>query len=727
MSEQTDPGVSGTCDQLLFLLFALLAVAVPLAYQSQAVAVAYYAKLVVFQAALLCLCGVWTIAGGARPGRSIPVRSPFILPVVLYLFLAVASSLQAVNRVESLVQISHHLSLTFLFLVLVHRVQPADVPRYLVPIAVGGGLVACIGIVQYLGLGLLWIPSAGMPSATLGYRNFAAMAILLALPAGLFLFSDSETERSSWLWGVCCTAMLVFLVYTRTRGAWLGLGLAGLVTAAGSRFIRSPGTESIQDWWSHRRGVIAVGAGLVVVFSALPPKMGDIGIVRQRPEKTGIGQTMASVLTPQGDKDRLTLWGHTWEMIQDRPLVGVGIGNWQFVYPLYDAGQTIDTSALPRRPHNDYLWIWSELGLPGILVHVWILCLAVYQATRLAARARDSRRYRLALCLGLAVLAIAGDAVFSFPRERITPSVYLWSTLAFLAVLGKDHCRSSGSRGLALAGAIPLGGLLLAALCLWVSIRAMAFDRHYARAVTHVDRQTWEGAVREASAAADLGIFDAQILLLRGVAHLAQRDYVHAAEDNERCLDYHPNFVNALNNLAVAYNGQGKHRKAVRALNRILGIDPGHVEVHANLGMAYQGLGRYDEAISEYKRAMERSPEQSELRYHLAVVYEREERLDDAASAYARILGDDPQNAKAHYRLGVVHQRQGIYHKAIHEFQQVLQADPDYLPAYFSLGEVFASQGDTARAIESFSTFMEKWAGDPKASEEAASRIEALK
>jgi len=725
MPEQTASGTPGTCDRLLFPLFALLAVAVPLAYQSQAVAVAYYSKLVVFQAALAGLCGAWLMAG---PSWHFRARSPFVLPVVLYLGIGVLSALQAVNRVEALVQISHQLSLTLLFLVLLHTVKPSDVPRYLVPIAVGGGMVACIGVVQYLGLGLLWIPSAGMPSATLGYRNFAAMAILLSLPAGAYLFTSAGRGRSAWFWGLCCAVMLVFLVYTRTRGAWIGLGLAVFVTAAGSRFIRRPGAGIAQAWWQRTKNVVAVAAGVVLVLSAIPPRMGDIGIVRQRPEKAGIGQTMASVLTAQGDKDRLTLWENTWEMIVDQPILGVGIGNWQFLYPLYDDGRTIDTSAMPRRPHNDYLWVWSELGLPGILVHIWILGLALVQAARLAARARhDDSRYRLALCLGLAVLAIAGDALFSFPRERITPSVYLWSTLAFLAVLSSETRGRAHPRDLRYALAVPWGAAALVVLCLGVSTRALAFDRHYARAAAHVEQHGWEGAIREATSALDLGIFDAQVLLLRGVAHLAQRDYVRAAEDNERCLEYHPNFVNALNNLAIAYNGQGGHEEAVRALDRILEIDPGHVEVHANLGVAYQGLGRYGEAIQAFERAMERSPEKAELRYHLAVVYEHEGNLEEAASVYARILGDDPQNAKAHYRLGVVHQKQGIHYKAIHEFEQALRADGGYLPAYFSIGEVSAIQGDTIRAIESFSTFMEKWAGDPKASEEAASRIEALK
>ena len=702
-----------------------MVVVVPLVYVTEVVSVAYTVKLLAFQAALFCLYAVWML----KPNGPTFLRtSPFTLPVALYLAATLLSIFQAVNRVEAVVQLSHQVALTFLFLVLLNQVRSRDLHRYLKPIAAVGALLGLIGILQYLGLDLLLqIPSSGMPSATLGYRNYAAMVMLLTLPIGLLLFLEARRRNSVRIWGGAVALMLTFLIYTRTRGAWIGLGGACLiagVTVLVLKWKASLPEAKDEAWWNNRAWAVIAAALAVVILSFLPPRMGKIGFEQQRPEKLGITQTMASVLTAEGDKSRLGLWKHTWKMIEDHPLFGVGAGNWQFVYPLYDKGEIITPTALPRRPHNDYLWITSELGLPGILIFLWILGLALLRSFRLAAGAKTPGEFWTPICLGLAVLAIMGDALFSFPRERITPSILFWSTLAFIAVLDAD--RRPALSGLNAWKTACTGGGILLVLCLWMAVRAFAFDRHYARAIAYANQNRWDRTIEETTTALHLGVFDSQVLLLRGLAHATVGNYSAAVEDNRRCLVYRPGFVNALNNLGIAYNGLKEYDKALDALHRLLQLDPDHVEVHANLGMAYKGLQRFDEAIAEFELALVRQPLNSEVRYRLATVYEQQDDPERAAEIYARILGDDFQHAGAHYRLGVINQNREFYDKAIHELQQTLLVDPAYLPAHFSLGEVYALQGDTARAIESYSAFLKAWQGSPKAAQRVKDRLETL-
>jgi O-antigen ligase len=58
-------------------------------------------------------------------------------------------------------------------------------------------------------------------------------------------------------------------------------------------------------------------------------------------------------------------------MALDHILLGVGLGNWNAFYPRYDQGDVLHIQSAPRRPHNDYLWILSELELLGFLSFVW--------------------------------------------------------------------------------------------------------------------------------------------------------------------------------------------------------------------------------------------------------------------------------------------------------------------------------------------------------------------
>lgn len=58
----------------------------------------------------------------------------------------------------------------------------------------------------------------------------------------------------------------------------------------------------------------------------------------------------------------------TWSMIQDAPFLGGGLGSFATLYDQKsDEMGTIKT----QNPHNEYLHIWSELGLVGLLAFLW--------------------------------------------------------------------------------------------------------------------------------------------------------------------------------------------------------------------------------------------------------------------------------------------------------------------------------------------------------------------
>lgn len=724
---QPSQNLTSSFDWPFYLSFTGMVVIVPLVFSTEVVSVAYTTKFLAFQTTLSCLYLVYILKW--KSTNFYPLgTSPLTLPIGLYLAVTLFSILQAVNPVEAIFQLSHQVSLTFLFIILFTRIRSHELHQYLKPIACIGTLLSLIGILQYLGYNLLQqIPSAGMPSATLGYRNYAAMTLLLTIPVGLFLFLDAPRVWEIRVWGGSIALMCTFLIYTRTRGAWIGLIGACLIILITILFLNRrqflPKKQN-KDLVNHRIYTIISASVVVLILSFLPPRMGEIGFEHQRPEKLEITQTITSMLTPEGDKSRILLWENTWKMIQDHPLFGVGTGNWQSIYPSYDKGKVITSTALPRRPHNDFLWITSELGLPGILSFLWILGVALLRSLHLASSAKTHRDFYIPICLGLAILSIMGQALFSFPRERITPSVFFWSTLAFIAVLDAKQYQPLPLRRT--EKILHLGGITLVTLCLLIGARAFTFDRHYALAITYANQNHWDKTIEETTSALSQGIFDPQILLFRGLAYTTLGNYTAAVEDNQKCLVYRPSFVNALNNLGISYNSLKEHDKALKTLNRILKINPDHSEVHANLGTAYLGLKRYEEAILEFKLALSRHPFNSELRYQLATVYELQGNPDQASEHYTRILGNDFQHAGAHYRLAVINQNQGFYDKAIHELNQTLQVDPTYLPTHFSLGEIYALQRDTTKAINSYKNFLKFWKGDHKISQLVNGRIRML-
>jgi hypothetical protein len=69
---------------------------------------------------------------------------------------------------------------------------------------------------------------------------------------------------------------------------------------------------------------------------------------------------------------RLQLWKHTIQVVEDFPLWGVGIGEFNFALAKYSPGYTWGTIET-FHPHNYFLQIAAEMGLIGLYAFLWVL------------------------------------------------------------------------------------------------------------------------------------------------------------------------------------------------------------------------------------------------------------------------------------------------------------------------------------------------------------------
>lgn len=655
-------------DKAFDLSLIALLVSVPLVWSSKFAFVAYYPKLLALHVGLALLYLVWLFK---HPPRTPFAASALTLPIALYTAIAALSFFQAVNRVETVVHLSHRIAMLLLFLVLINNVRSQDISRYLGCAAGVGIAIALIGLIQYAGWGLLWMPSAGFPSGTLGYRNYAAMYTILCIPLGLMRFIETRRPVEAWFWALGTALLATFLLCTRTRGAWIGIAAGFFMAAIALLLVKShdgrPLYHAIRNAFSrlHLAPALSGLVAAIAFLAVVPPNMQGLGFDRNRPDKAHIVSTVASILDHQdahtGTQLRLNMWRNSLGLIADHPLLGVGLGNWQFTYPTYDGGDSIVEGATPRRPHNDYIWIASELGLPGLLVHIWILGAVFWLIFRLL-RTLNRSRIHQPLCIGISLLALSVHAIFSFPRERIAVSLLFYVLIASVAIFDAEN--RSRIRN-TLWKPLRMGGLAILLLCIAIDMRALTFDHHFSRAITAQAHNDWTLVIRETSTALQQGVFDAQALLLRGVAHAYMGDFDQAVEDTRHCLDYHPHFINAINNLGLMYNRQQKYQTAHDTLQRALEIAPEHADAHANMGIAHQGLGNLDASITSLERALKIEPKNPAIRAYLA---------------------------RAHY----------------------------------SLGEARRAQADTAGAISAYTAFLDIWQGDAQSAEILRTRLREL-
>jgi O-antigen ligase len=83
--------------------------------------------------------------------------------------------------------------------------------------------------------------------------------------------------------------------------------------------------------------------------------------------KIGFDPIIERFLQISEDNSRIDIWRDSLVIVKDHPL-GIGLGNFKDVFPVYNASNISDTRYLYA--HNDYLHLLIEAGIPGFLALV---------------------------------------------------------------------------------------------------------------------------------------------------------------------------------------------------------------------------------------------------------------------------------------------------------------------------------------------------------------------
>ncbi len=465
----------------------LMVIAVPLVYLNGIYEYSLMPKRFALHLCIaLALLGWLVQTGWGRSPRL--VSSPLLLPLFCLIGAALLSTPATTHPLDTLVELTYQLALIALTLVTANALPLERLRPLLWTNAAAGLIVALLGILQYHDLAPVAIPTNGHPSATFGYRNFAAMYLICAIPLAGLLFLASRAPSGLLLSGISTTLMGVYLVYTRTRGAWIGMAAALFIVGGLALLhpgLRTPFLKALRSDFNRLKYILLLGClALFILLAPLPARFQDTGLQRFDEKKAGIVSTVASIGQQEG-RGRLAMWRHTLDLIRDHPLLGVGPGSWKRAYPPYDQRAMIRRDSSPRRPHNDYLWIAAEHGLLGLAIYFWLL-LAAFRRLLTMARSPDPFLRLAAPLFALTLLSTLGHAVFSFPKEQ--PQAAMFPYLLFGIIIRVTSTRQTVPSPRALG---PLLLWLLLALLLGaaeLSRRQIGFDRHYLRTLLAKDR-----------------------------------------------------------------------------------------------------------------------------------------------------------------------------------------------------------------------------------------------
>lgn len=214
-----------------------------------------------------------------------------------------------------------------------------------------------VALVISFSMRLGWVPPWPVEKDIASWAPFKsriAYGFFLAFAAYLMIHhllrSQSRWQRLSWGGAACLTIYnLTFMVSGRTGH----IVLAALILLL-----------SYQYWASFRKrwlmfSVAAVIAATAVLSTspAILSRGNDIDKAMSAPEKSSIGQ-------------RVIMWQTALRVISDHPIIGAGTGSFagEYAKKAYD-----HPTFLAGNPHNEYLLIAGQLGVPGLFGFLLLL------------------------------------------------------------------------------------------------------------------------------------------------------------------------------------------------------------------------------------------------------------------------------------------------------------------------------------------------------------------
>lgn len=353
---------------------------------------------------------------------------------------------------------------------------------------------------------------------------------------------------------------------------------------------------------------LAVGAGAVAVLLLLHKDTRRLGIRLVLAGVVAAGliavalTQMEGVFNTASLQERQALWSNTGQLMAESPWLGVGAGQWQFTYAkfgLEDLSMVAQDITTFQSPHNDWLWIASELGLPYALAMVVGMVLLVVAVVRTRGKQSAEQWQAQACYLGTGVAA-AVVACFSFPSDRIMHVVLLASVAAFvLKGVSRERMFPSAIWGVWL----PLAAGMMAVG--WAHCKGEWYTR---KIITEKAAQRYDALPALCEQA-------------RSVFY--QVDPMSTPMDSYEVLAY--------------IGDPNAHATRLTLLTASWEIAPYDPEVLSNLGLEYMVGGRYVEAEEHLSTAVRLNPFHEPAWLNLAITHYRQGHIKRAQACLAHI------------------------------------------------------------------------------------------
>lgn len=322
---------------------------------------------------------------------------------------------------------------------------------------------------------------------------------------------------------------------------------------------------------------------------------------------------------------RIGAWKDTWQMIQDAPVFGHGPGSYRWIYTVYQ--QSWPGDRWLRYAHNEYVHLWAEYGVVGVLLMAVLLGVVFFKSLRLFLRSESGREAGvMASFIGVLVAAL-GHAITDF-------NLHVFSLVHHVVLIGGVAMAGFYRTGALTARPLPRavgvsGGIGLALASLWAAMISFQIGMSGALVRLAEDRAEHINLLSP-------NLYDEAIALNERARRIdpscwvpyAQLGDIHRSrakwlidpetrrQQVERALALYEQAyarnrydMHVVFGIAYSWIMLGDEEKALNYLRRTVEHWPANVYYIRHLGLHLRRMGHYEEALDVFRKAGGRDPE----------------------------------------------------------------------------------------------------------------------
>lgn len=442
-------------------------------------------------------------------------------------------------------------------------------------------------------------------NALAGHKNLYS-GLLVTTSCLLAILAITEISGWRYFASTLIVFQLIMLIVLQTRSAFLAFIAAILIIAVLGIFVNNIISPVFIKKAALPTALVVGGVVLFLFYNGTFSSLYD-------------RLNVANYLNSDTGAERLGLWYKSSFLLRDHWLWGVGARNWVLVYPYYTFKgmfrmMYLNVSFL--QPHNDFLWVWCELGVLGFVSFVGMLLSFLYNSLKGIAKATQLPDKVILILLSAYVVGFMVFSFFDFPKERMEHQITL--ALCFSLISYRTTNNSQGFKVKPTISKLFITlSIVVLAVAFWGTYQRMKADSLFNDMMAASNRGDNESVVllvdKMETPFSELTPIAFPKYWYKGVALYSLGKYDEAYNCFKIAKQQSPYNPNVLNNLGGLQTYFKHYNEALTTYKETLRINDKNDDARFNTAYTLYQLGRYQEALDTVEKVWSNKAKKQEF------------------------------------------------------------------------------------------------------------------